>query len=75
MLILILFYRSVIFSSILEINEINDLTEVKNTIIQERAKRARSGRSQEYVVKFNGSESAFFSFESMEWSRFQARYL
>ena len=50
----------------LKINEINDLTEVKNTIIQERAKQARSDRSQEYVVMFDGSESAFFSFE--DWS-------
>ncbi len=51
---------------LLKINEINDLTEVKNTMIQDRAKRARSGRSQEYVVMLDGSESAFFSFE--DWS-------
>jgi len=51
---------------LLKIDEINDLTEIKNTIIQERAKQARNGKSQEYVAKFNGSESAFLSFE--DWS-------
>ena len=50
----------------LKIFEINDLTEVKNAIIQERASGPSSGRSKEYVAIFDGSESAFLSFE--DWS-------
>ena len=50
----------------LTINKINNLNEVKNSDIQYRAKRARGGRSQEYIVVFEGAEAAFLSFE--DWS-------
>lgn len=51
---------------LLKIIRINNSNEIKNSTIQDRAKRASGGRSQEYVAIFEGAEAALLSFE--DWS-------
>lgn len=55
--------QKILESKLLKINKINSLSEVKDSTIQYRAKRAKSGWSQEYVARVEEAEAAFLSFE------------
>ena len=46
--------------------EIEIASQVSNELLRERVERAQNGRSMEFILLVDGSESAFISFE--DWS-------
>jgi len=51
---------------LIKINKINDLDEIKNNLLRERAERSKTGRSIEFIAVSDESEAAFLSYE--DWS-------
>ena len=50
----------------LQVIKINVLSEVKNEVLHDRAKRARNARTQEFIAVTNGTEHGLLSYE--DWS-------
>ncbi|ELC7281780.1 GNAT family N-acetyltransferase [Aeromonas veronii] len=50
----------------MSITKIDTLESVENLYLRERAERARSGRSREFVAKIDGCEAGLLSYE--DWS-------
>lgn len=50
----------------IEVNQVNNLNDIQNSILRTRAERAQSGRTLDFIAKSDGFESAFLSFE--DWS-------
>jgi GNAT superfamily N-acetyltransferase len=50
-----------------EISSIDSTSELTNTVLRERAMRAHSGRSKEFVARVNGEEAGFLSYEDWQY--------
>lgn len=50
----------------IDVHIIKDISKIKNETLRERAERAQSGRTLEFIAQSDGVESAFLSFE--DWS-------
>ncbi len=50
----------------IKIHQVNDLNTIKNNLLRDRADRAQSSRTLEFLAMSGESEAAFLSFE--DWS-------